>query len=235
MRWIARACITAALLCAAPAARAEEAPPAAQPFMTVTYLSGEARVTLSGTPAPQDLHAGAQLREGDLVQTGERSRLEILLATGSIVRLGPRSRLELRTAPIETRSFSARLLFGNLWAKVNKLVARQRFEIETQNAVAGVRGTEFRIAAASSGESLLRVYEGTVEMRDHAGTWTHAVTLGKELRTGKSGSAGPKAFDAKHEKSSFMRWVRQKGQEPDKQHGERSHERPHIRHDVHKK
>ncbi|MEZ4271329.1 MAG: FecR domain-containing protein [Myxococcota bacterium] len=42
----------------------------------------------------------------------------------------------------------ARLFVGRLWAKVTSLFSSDsRFEIQTDNAVAGVRGTAFRLVA----------------------------------------------------------------------------------------
>lgn len=239
MQFLGRALPAAAIFFAAAASFAGE--PAPRPsFITVTLASGETSVIPAGSTSSQGLLKGAWLREGDVVQTGPVSRLEVMLVTtGTIVRLGPRTRLELREAPLQERSLSARLFFGNLWAKVNKLVAGQRFEVETQNAVAGVRGTELRVAAAPSGASLLRVYEGTVLVRGAKAGWTRAVTPGAELRWDAKGQGPLRRFELKAERSSFMRWVRRREREvrerearehdsKDKPRGEHSREKSHT-------
>ena len=213
-----------AMLVAAPAALADE--PGA---MSVTFLRGDATAR-QREGAPAALAEGTALHEGDLIETGANGRLELLLGTGSMVRLGPKSRLELTSAATDASSFRARLSFGNLWAKVHKLIGGQKFLIETQNGVAGVRGTEFRVAAYSGGQ-MVRVYQGAVEVKSHDGKWTHLVKPGAEIRYSKSASLGPRPFEAKKERSSFMRWVRRKGMEagPERgqQHEPRSKEKGH--------
>jgi hypothetical protein len=52
---------------------------------------------------------------------------------------------------------------GNVWAKVAKTVGGDsRFEVKTENAVAGVRGTTFRVDAAVDRSVVVKVYSGTV-------------------------------------------------------------------------
>jgi hypothetical protein len=194
----------AVLLMLAPAALAN---PGA---ITVTFLEGDAdAVRHGGERTP--LGEGSVLHEGETVETALRSRVEIAFPTGTLLRLGPRSRMELRAASADGGSFRAWFTLGNLWAKVHKLVAGQRFEVETQNGVAGVRGTEFRVAATAKGQALVRVYEGRVEVAATDGRWTHLVEPGRELRYDRKAVLGPRAFSATKE-GGFMRWVRAKGE-----------------------
>jgi hypothetical protein len=58
---------------------------------------------------------------------------------------------------------AARLLVGDMWAKVAKAVGGEsRFEVQTANAVAGVRGTTFRVDAREDRSVVVKVYAGTV-------------------------------------------------------------------------
>ena len=198
---LARYIVLAAVL-AGPAALAE-----GPGSMSLTFAEGEVTAQVIGV-APAAVVEGAILHEGDVLQTGAAGRAEVLLGTGSILRLGASSKVELHSAP-DASSFRARLSFGNLWAKVHKLIAGQRFQIETQNAVAGVRGTEFRVAATEKGLNVVRVYEGSVEVKSDS--FTHLVKPGSELRYSKAAKLGPRPFDVKGEKGPFMRWVREKG------------------------
>lgn len=177
----------------------------------VAYLEGSATAAAAGS-APSPLAVGSPLHEGDTVLTGEAARLEIALASGTLLRLGGGTRLELHTAPTAGGKFSARLAIGNLWAKVHKLLAGDEFKIETENAVAGVRGTEFRVEVAKGKEDLVRVYEGAVEVADQGGAWKHRLEPGKELSFRKGAlPAGPKAFDPASEVNHpLMRWVRER-------------------------
>jgi hypothetical protein len=153
-------CALAVLLVAADAPRAADAAAA-----TVTFLDGEATRAAGGKV--EKLAQGSAIREGDEVATQKRSRLELTLADGSVVRLGPLARARLERAAfgksVEERKVSARLLVGNVWANVAKTVGGEsRFEVKTENAVAGVRGTTFRVDAAHDRSVVVRVYSGTV-------------------------------------------------------------------------
>jgi hypothetical protein len=91
----------------------------------------------------------------------------VKLADGSVLRLGPSSRAVVQGATfgktVDERRISAKLLVGKVWANVAKAVGgEQRFEIQTENAVAGVRGTTFRVDAAADRSVVVKVYSGTV-------------------------------------------------------------------------
>jgi hypothetical protein len=189
------------------AQEAEEDPGA----MAVTVVEGTATVQSRGQAA-QPLAQGADVHEGDIVQTGADSRVEISIANGSTLRIGANARLELRTAPAAGRTFSAKLWLGSVWAKVHKLLQDETFHIETENGVAGVRGTEFMVESGPEAGDNVRVYEGAVEVRDHASSWNHRIEPGRELafRRGVR-PEGPRMFDAAADRNhALMRWVRQR-------------------------
>jgi len=169
--------------------------------MTATLVEGS--VIVAGAP----IVTGAVLQPGDTVETQAGGRAEIALPGGSLLRIGENTRLTL--SPIPARSeFSARLFFGNLWARVHKLASGETFRVETENAVAGVRGTEFRVEAGQEQPDLVRVYEGTVQVEARDGRWSHALEAGTGLRFRREAET-PQAFDTRSESGhSFMEWVR---------------------------
>ena len=130
----------------------------------VTYLEGGAKRTPEkGKAAP--LAAKATVEQGDLIETEANGRLEITLSDKSIVRLGPSSRLTLDEAAFTdtSRSFKATLLLGRVWSHVTKAFSGDKnFEVKTERAVAGVRGTIFRVEAEKSKAVTVKVYEGSV-------------------------------------------------------------------------
>lgn len=141
------------------------AAPNAAPAGSVTFLAGEATRTAGGKAEP--LAVGRSVYQGDVLETQRRTRLEVKLADGSVVRLGPSSRAEVQAAAfgktVEQRNVSAKLVVGKVWANVAKAVGgEQRFEVKTENAVAGVRGTTFRVDAATDRSVVVKVYSGTV-------------------------------------------------------------------------
>src|SRR6266446_4355596 len=158
MKLIAWVAFLAAWLALAPAA-------AAQRTAQVSLLEGRAQRS-RGTGGRSELRAGAPLAQGDTIETQDASRLEVRFSDGSVLRLGPRAKLQLTQAHFggpARRRLSARLFFGKLWAKVISVVqGEQKFQVETENAVAGVRGTTFRVDANEDKSVLVRVYDGSV-------------------------------------------------------------------------
>ncbi len=180
--WIA----LAAALAAGPARGAPRTPAG-----TVTFVAGEATRTPAGAGKAEPLARGAAIRPGDVLETRRRTRLEVTLADGSTLRLGPSSRAVVAAASfgktVEDRDVSAKLLVGQVWANVAKAVGgAARFEVRTENAVAGVRGTTFRVDASKDRSVVVRVYSGTVAVaqgsvprREHG-----------DAKDGKDGSRG---------------------------------------------
>lgn len=90
----------------------------------------------------------AEVEAGATIITHEESFAALRLASGSLLRLGPNTRIALsRMDPGEVageRKTEVRLVIGKVWARVLHLFgAESSFDIATDNAVAGVRGTAF--------------------------------------------------------------------------------------------
>lgn len=141
--------------------------PASEDAAVVTYLEGKAQV--SG-PGVKD---GALLRKNDRVvrtqgvTVGERSRLELRFPDGTIMRFAERSVIRMEDLSFDTKTKSKKVRVdmgvGKLWASVKKLyTADSRIEVKTVNAVAGVRGTVYRVNVNDDNSALVKVYDGTV-------------------------------------------------------------------------
>ena len=89
---------------------------------------------------------------------------------------------------------------------MHKLASGETFRVETENGVAGVRGTEFRVEAGQEQPDLVRVYEGTVQVEARDGRWSHALEAGTGLRFRREAET-PHVFDGEGG-HSFMEWVR---------------------------
>lgn len=138
----------------------------------VGTLEGEATRTPKGGVA-EALKAGSPIELGDTI-TVKTGNLKFELNDGSVIMLAPASSLEITEAEFEgqeRKGFSGLLKAGSLWTKVKKALGGGKFEVSTERAVAGVRGTIFRIDAdalvkAAKGKgrkaSIVRVVEGSV-------------------------------------------------------------------------
>ncbi len=144
----------------------------------IAALDGEATRTPQGG-APVALAVGGAVELGDVL-TVKKGNLKFELTDGSIIALAEKSVLEITLADFEgqeRKGFSALLKAGSLWTKVKKAIGGGKFEVSTERAVAGVRGTIFRIDAdalvkAAKGKakkaSIVRVVEGAVAVRPQA-------------------------------------------------------------------
>ncbi len=152
----------------------------AKPSAQVSFLKGKAQVLRSAGKYGADLNAaknapwkavkvGTTLNQGDAVRTEARTRLEMKVPDGSRVRLGSKSSLVLSQGHFSKggkRKVTFTLWLGRVWAKVAKRAgAGSSFEVKTQNAVAGVRGTSFAVMASLDSSSVVKVYTGSVGVK----------------------------------------------------------------------
>lgn len=137
---------------------------------TVDAIEGAAtRTPKGGTAAP--LKVGDEVELEDTLEVDAQGNLKVTLVDNSVLMLAGGSKLRLDEARFkgsEREAFSARLLFGSLWAKVTKALAGSdsKFEVSTERAVAGVRGTVFEVDIGSGPEDEMQVAveEGEVEV-----------------------------------------------------------------------
>jgi ferric-dicitrate binding protein FerR (iron transport regulator) len=135
----------------------------------VTYLQGKAEVLAKGETAWKPLRVGSHLSLEDEGRTGEQSRVEIRLPDRSILRFDQKTTFKMRNLLFDSQDGSrvmrVDLPVGKTWANVRKAFGpKKTFEIASANAVAGVRDTIWRMNVETDRSTLIRVYEGTVEV-----------------------------------------------------------------------
>jgi len=108
--------------------------------------------------------AGMALIAGDTVRTGKKGRAFITLGDDVELRLGSETSVEIQLEEnTDARRRAVGLLLGVLFTKVISAEGEEKpFEVQTANAVAGVRGTEFTTAVALDGTVRASVQEGRV-------------------------------------------------------------------------
>lgn len=131
----------------------------------VSHVSGTA--TFSRPPsASVPLRKGDALTPGDELVTGSNGRVVIALSDGSQVIVQPNTRLRFKDFH---QAGSLRELLdvtlGRVRLKINKLNGRPNpYRVNSPAASIAVRGTEFDVRVAASGETRVAVYEGLVEV-----------------------------------------------------------------------
>jgi hypothetical protein len=116
--------------------------------------------------------AGMDVRLGDVVRTAENGRTKLLFADGSVLNVGDDSRVKVTRFlydPRGERQGFFELTQGAVRAWVTKLrMKKNKFEIQTPTAVAGVRGTDYAIRETRAGAQIV-VFGGEVSVRSAAG------------------------------------------------------------------
>ena len=133
----------------------------------VTFVQGEVRRLISPEGAWTALPLGGFVQAGERIKTMKGGRLELQLPDRSIIRFDEESDIRLVSAeynPAQSkREVHFSLMLGKTWANIREAFGSSRgVQVETDNAVVGVRGTVFRMNVATDKSAMVRVYRGTV-------------------------------------------------------------------------
>ncbi len=131
-----------------------------------------------------DIQIGDFVEEYDLISTGEDGYAEILVKSDVsariVLKIEPNSNLYFKIDKKEgNRNFNLKLLSGNIFAKVDKLVGKGSVDITARSSVMGIRGTELYITSSTDGSLLVTCPEGKVSCR----------TAGSEVIAGEGNAA----------------------------------------------
>jgi hypothetical protein len=153
-----------------PAAAPEAPKPAVQPaavmasFAAVRESTGGVTFRRGETTAPAP--AGTALQGDDAVICEKDGSATIEFRTGTVLKIGPGSFVRLGDVEVAgAKVQDIGLVMGRIWLKVAKLTGGLRLEVTTPTAVAGVRGTQFHVAAAADGSTRVGVEDGVVEVK----------------------------------------------------------------------
>lgn len=136
----------------------------------ITMLEGRVFLIKEDLTRIRSLARGDYLKQNDRVQTEKKSRIELKLPDESYIRFDEMTIFVLKTAAFDQaqkqRDIDVTMILGKLWAKVAKFLNKEdRFAVSAHTAVAGVRGTTYRMNANEDNSVTVKVYGGEVEVR----------------------------------------------------------------------
>ncbi|MEW5723763.1 MAG: FecR domain-containing protein [Thermodesulfobacteriota bacterium] len=160
--WIAVVLLTAAFTLTAPAPSL-----AAAKVGTVTRVEGKVTVTRAGVKA-QEVKVGAPVYLNDTFQTDAAGKARIVFIDQSIISVGPSSSLTITEYVFkpkqQERSSTLKLLFGKVKCFVNDYTGykKKKFNVTTNTAVIGVRGTVFVVVVNPDGSTSVYCFQNEV-------------------------------------------------------------------------
>lgn len=142
---------------------------------TVQFVQGEATVQARGSSTPAPIATGSKLEEGTELKVGPDSFVAVQLADGTVVRVQAQSELQLRQLRRRGRAGSVQSVLEMHKGGVESTVPPsaeplRRMEIRTPLAVTSVRGTQFSVALADSGQTTASVEHGSVAVQSRLDT-----------------------------------------------------------------
>jgi len=135
----------------------------------VTYLKRPAEVQRQGKGEFATLNMGDEVIAGDVIRTGMGARVEVTISEKRVFRIGQATKISIpQMEDTKAKGFKARfnLTLGRFWGGVVKPLsdpATERFEVATETATIGVKGTSFGVDFnKDKDESSVLVLEGTI-------------------------------------------------------------------------
>jgi len=144
----------------------------------ILYFEGEVSLQREDKVLTEmDIDFGFGIQNYDLLSTGPNSYMEIEIfdttGIGGKIKMDPRSAFYLEISDLRTQQVGAvELLAGRLNFDVAKMTGSSGFDVRTQSAVMGVRGTTFSVITAPGGEALVTTQSGKVEVSNTQGSVT---------------------------------------------------------------
>ncbi|MDI6792772.1 MAG: FecR domain-containing protein [bacterium] len=137
-------------------------------FCSIKKMHGSVKIQRANVPVWIPVEGKeVLLQKGDRIKVGkEDSWVEVTLPDGSTYRLGDETDAEIEKLPKgNDDQFRIGISLGKIWSTVKKLTGGRKFEVATPAAVAGVRGTRFRVDVDENGKTKVAVHEGVVNVR----------------------------------------------------------------------
>jgi len=146
------------------------------------------------------------LRMGDKIRTGQDGHVNLDFTSRADVSVNALSQFEIGSSNAGGEIDQFVLSSGAAWLKIEKSgTARSSFSVRTPTAVAGVRGTEFDVEVAESGDSDINVMDGEVDVSNEYGASIAKKGEGLRVRKGK-GPDRPAKFNIEERKKRIALW-----------------------------
>jgi len=137
------------------------------PGAVVVKTQGESYLTRG--QERERLYAGAMIRHDDVIQTEAHSTVDLMMKGGVALRIRPATRLAFAAMRFQQNTeLQVDLDRGGVFLSLDRLQQKDRVEVHTPTAIAGVRGTDF-LVESSPGNTRVALLSGRLEVKSKAG------------------------------------------------------------------
>ncbi|MBN1898168.1 MAG: FecR domain-containing protein [Spirochaetes bacterium] len=142
-------------------------------FAWVKLFAGRIKIQPEGKSSWYEPKIGMALREGDVIQTMERSWITIAYENSTITRVLPNSEITITKIDYneKTKDLDAKVKvsgLGKLLSVIRKVLkgSEVEYNVETPTSVAGVRGTDIMVDVPNKDTTVFAVFDGKVIVKD---------------------------------------------------------------------
>lgn len=192
----------------------------------VLRIEGKASATIEKDKTPVSLKKGDVIGPGSQIHTEINSRMVVDYGEDRHIRLDELTICELAVQPLDKKSKSndttLRAITGNIWISIPKVVPpKRRISILTTHAVVQPQPDQaiFRLSIFPTDSVLMKVYQGTVNVRKKKNTarkgdasrklkpWSHIIKPMQQIFIRPNGtSTNPFQFMVKPDRSTWVLW-----------------------------
>ena len=147
----------------------------------IDSLTGDVEITRDGEVYDSyDLDEGNGVENYDLIRTLHNGEITIIIESDlcpeTTISVEPNTTFNIEINKLKNKNQTTlSMITGGLALKVQGLTEDQDFNLETEGAVMGVRGTSFGAGSSPGGEILVTCVEGEVECRNEDGKSLRAI------------------------------------------------------------
>jgi hypothetical protein len=161
-------------------------------------VAAPAALQVISTPVEVDTNNGAsfhtakpgqELTARNSVRTGDQGHAAIQFPDGSFIRMSPNTEVQVTAAQLShdgnLQSVTLAQKVGRTFANVQHLVSGASFQVGGHSVSASVRGTQFEILVRANNTNLIKVFDGTVQVKGGASSAT--LTAGQQIDADANG------------------------------------------------
>lgn len=140
-----------------------------KPIGKLSYFTGKGKIYKTTEKKEYDLKIDFLISSDDIIFTEKESKVEItLLENKTVITIFENSKLSLSQILNKNNDNSTvlSLFYGKIKLIISKITGKEEFIVNTPTGIASVRGTDFEVATSELGDSLIKVYEGKVQVYD---------------------------------------------------------------------